>query len=159
MTHPYPKTNFVPRAVLTKSGLKILNTAGQNSSRAAVLVNTARPINTAYLRPTVNSAKTTSNVFNRAHSHVRRPFTKYITNKNSNFNEKVNTVRENVTTVVPKAVVNDNKGNEANAGNPQLELQEKEVIDSGCLICVTDMSKMDKNKAKRIKQSMGMERA
>ncbi|GJU48409.1 putative reverse transcriptase domain-containing protein [Tanacetum coccineum] len=73
--------------------------------------------------------------------------------------EKVNTVRENVTTVGPKAVVSDNKGNEANAvkasacwiqvcnglgpqeslillllvqGNRQLELQEKGVIDSGC---------------------------
>ncbi|GJR27185.1 putative ribonuclease H-like domain-containing protein [Tanacetum coccineum] len=57
---------------------------------------------------------------------------------------------KNVTTVGPKAVVSDNKGNEANVvkasacwvwrpkhkvldhGNPQLELQEKGVIDSGC---------------------------
>ncbi|GJY65257.1 putative ribonuclease H-like domain-containing protein [Tanacetum coccineum] len=51
-THPHSKGNFVPRAVLMKSGLKTLNTARQNSSRAAV--NTARPINTAYPRPTVN---------------------------------------------------------------------------------------------------------
>ncbi|GJS73653.1 putative ribonuclease H-like domain-containing protein [Tanacetum coccineum] len=166
ITHPHPKRNFVPRAVLMKSGFKTLNTARQSSSRAAVSVNTARPINTAYTRPTVNSARPASNVFNRAHSHVRRPFNKYTTNKNSNFNEKVNTVRENVTTVGPKAVVSDNKGNEANVvkasacwvwrpkhkvldhvsrnngasmsfkrfdyGNPQLELQEKGVIDSGC---------------------------
>ncbi|GKA45631.1 putative ribonuclease H-like domain-containing protein [Tanacetum coccineum] len=80
LTHPHPKRNFVPRAVLIKSGLKTLNTARQNSSRAAVSVKTARPINTAYQRPTV----------------------------------KFNTVRENVTTVGPKAVVSDNKGNEAN---------------------------------------------
>ncbi|GKD71712.1 ribonuclease H-like domain-containing protein [Tanacetum coccineum] len=152
MTYPYPKRNFVPRAVLMKSSLKLLNTARQNSSRAAVSVNTARPINTAYPRPTVNSAKTTLNVFNRAHSHVIRPFNKFTTNKNSNFNEKVNNVRENVTTVRTKAVVSDNKGNKANAiqvcnglgpqeslnflqfvqGNPHLELQEKGVIDSGC---------------------------
>ncbi|GKA70351.1 ribonuclease H-like domain-containing protein [Tanacetum coccineum] len=66
MTHPHPKGNFVPRAILMKYGLKTLNTA--------------------YPRPTVNSAKTASNVFNRAHSH----------------------------------------------GDPQLELQEKGVIDSGC---------------------------
>ncbi|GJY71136.1 putative ribonuclease H-like domain-containing protein [Tanacetum coccineum] len=51
---------------------------GQNSLRAAVSVNTARPINTAYPRPTVNCAG-------------------------------------------PKA-----------SSNPQLELQEKGVIDSGC---------------------------
>ncbi|GJS67621.1 putative reverse transcriptase domain-containing protein [Tanacetum coccineum] len=84
LTHPHPKGKFVPKAVLMKSGHKTLNTASLNSSKAAVLVNTAIPIRTAYLRPTVNSAKTTLNVFNRAHSH-------------------------------PKAVVSDNKGNEANA--------------------------------------------
>ncbi|GJW35220.1 hypothetical protein Tco_0058140 [Tanacetum coccineum] len=115
ITHPHPKRNFVPSAVLMKSGLKTLNTARQNSSRAAVSVSTARPINTAYPRPTVNSARPVSNVFNRAHSHDRRPFNKFTTNKNSNFNEKVNTVRGNVTTVGPKAVVSNNKGNEANA--------------------------------------------
>ncbi|GJV02508.1 hypothetical protein Tco_1336077 [Tanacetum coccineum] len=53
ITHPHPKRNFVPRAVLMKSGLKTLNTARQNSSRAAVSVNTARPINTAL--PKTNS--------------------------------------------------------------------------------------------------------
>ncbi|GJY86963.1 putative ribonuclease H-like domain-containing protein [Tanacetum coccineum] len=86
MTYPHPKRSFVPKAVLIKSGIKTLNTAGQYSLKAAVSVNTARPINTAYLRPTVNSIRTSSNVFNRAHSH----------------------------------------------GNPQLELQGKGVINSGC---------------------------
>ncbi|GJT39726.1 ribonuclease H-like domain-containing protein [Tanacetum coccineum] len=114
MTHPHPKGSFVPKAVLIKSSIKTLNTAGKNSSKAAVSVNTARPINTAYLRPTVNSARTVSNVFNRAHSHVRSPFNKSTTNKNNNLNEKVNTIKGNVTTAGPKAVVSDNKGNEAN---------------------------------------------
>ncbi|GKC60172.1 ribonuclease H-like domain-containing protein, partial [Tanacetum coccineum] len=150
LTHPHLKGNFVPKAVLMKSGHKTLNTARQNFSKAAVSVNTARPINTTYPRPTVNSVRTASNVFNRAHSHVRSPFNKFTTNKNTNLNEKVNTVKGNVTTVGPKAVVCDNKGNEANAvkasacwvwrpkkkvldhGNPQLELQEKGVIDSEC---------------------------
>ncbi|GJU54785.1 hypothetical protein Tco_1228499 [Tanacetum coccineum] len=126
MTHPHPKGSFVPKAVLIKSGIKTLNTARQNSSKAAVSVNTARLINTAYLRPTVNSARTVSNVFNRARSHVRRPFNKSTTNKNNNLNEKVNIVKGNVTTVGPKTVLNDKKGNEANtvkaSGNPQLEL-------------------------------------
>ncbi|GJT22494.1 ribonuclease H-like domain-containing protein [Tanacetum coccineum] len=146
MTHPLLKINFVPIVVLMKSRLKTLNTARQNSLRAAVSVNTTRPINTAYPKPIVNCARPALNVFNRAHSHVRRPFNMFTSNKNSNFNEKVNTVKGNVTTVGPKAVVSD----EANAvkasacwvwrpkqkvldhGNPQLELQEKEVIDSGC---------------------------
>ncbi|GJW19782.1 hypothetical protein Tco_0027218 [Tanacetum coccineum] len=114
MSNPHPKRNFVPKAVLMKSSLKTLNTARQNSSRAAISVNTARPINTAYPRPTVNCAKPASNIFNRADSHVKRPFNKFTTNKNSNFNETVNTVRGNVTTVRPKAIVSDNKGNEAN---------------------------------------------
>ncbi|GKF15903.1 ribonuclease H-like domain-containing protein, partial [Tanacetum coccineum] len=105
MSHPHPKGNFVPKVVLMKSGLKTLNTARQNSSRAAVSVNTARPINTAYPRPTMNCARPALNVFNRAHSRVRSPFNKFTTNKNSNFNEKFNTVRGNVTTVGPKAVV------------------------------------------------------
>ncbi|GJT04548.1 putative ribonuclease H-like domain-containing protein [Tanacetum coccineum] len=145
MNHPHPKRNFVPRVVLMKSGLKTLNTPRQNSSRAAISVNIVRPINTAYPRPTVNSARTTLNVFNRAHSHVRRPFNKFTTNNNNNFKEKVNTVRKNVTTVRPKAVVSDNKGNEANVIKASacwvrrpdqkvldhLEL-EKGVIDSGC---------------------------
>ncbi|GKB47750.1 hypothetical protein Tco_0898503 [Tanacetum coccineum] len=128
MTHPHPKRNFVPRAVLMKSGLKTLNTARKNSSRAAISVNTTRPINTAYPRSTVNYARPASNVFNRAHSHVKRPFNKFTSNKNSNFNEKVNTVRRNVTTVRLKAVVSDNKGNEANAGKASACWEE---IDGG----------------------------
>ncbi|GKA63024.1 ribonuclease H-like domain-containing protein [Tanacetum coccineum] len=150
LTHPHPKGNFVLKAVLMKYGHKTLNTARQNSSKAAVSVNTARPINTAYPRPTMNCSRPSSNVFNRAHSHVRRPFNKFTTYKNNNFNEKVNTFKGNVTTIRPKAVVSDNKGHEANAikasaclvwrpkqkvldhGNLQLELQEKGVIDSGC---------------------------
>ncbi|GJU30215.1 hypothetical protein Tco_1173804 [Tanacetum coccineum] len=123
-----------------KSGIKSLNTAKQNFSKASVSVNIARPINTAYTRPTMNSARKASNVLNKAHTHVRRPFNKSTTNKNINLKEKVNTVKGDVTTTGPKAVVSNNKGNEANApdsltfvhGNPQLELQEKGVIDSGC---------------------------
>ncbi|GKD74690.1 hypothetical protein Tco_1332972, partial [Tanacetum coccineum] len=109
----YPRKNSQsPRAVLMKSDLKTLNTARQNSSRVAVSVNTVRPINTAYQKPTVNCARPASNVF-KAHSHVRRPFNKFTSNKNSNLNEKVNTRKGNVTIVGPKTV-------------------EKGVIDSGC---------------------------
>ncbi|GJV21482.1 hypothetical protein Tco_1370502 [Tanacetum coccineum] len=113
-SHPHPKGNCVPKAVLRKSGLKTLNTARQNSSKVAVSVNTARPINTAFPKPIVNCARPASNVFNRAHSHAKRPFDKFTTNKNSNFKEKVNTVKGNVTIAGPKAVVSDNKGNKAN---------------------------------------------
>ncbi|GJS15320.1 putative ribonuclease H-like domain-containing protein [Tanacetum coccineum] len=137
--HPQPKGNFVPKAVLMKSDLKKLNTSKQNFSKAAVSVNTARPINIDFQKPIMNCAKSALNVFNRAHSHVRRPFNKFTTNKNSNYSEKINTVKGNVTTAGPKAIVSDNKGNEANVvkgsaswGNPQQELKDKGVIDSGC---------------------------
>ncbi|GJV70665.1 ribonuclease H-like domain-containing protein [Tanacetum coccineum] len=132
MSHLYPKRNFVPKAVLMKSSLKTLNTARQNSSRAAVFINTVRPINTAYTRLKFNSARPASKVFNRAHSHVRRPFNKFTTNKNSNLNEKFNTVKGNVTTIGSKAVESDNKGNEVNAIKASAYLKEKGVIDSGC---------------------------
>ncbi|GJV03819.1 putative ribonuclease H-like domain-containing protein [Tanacetum coccineum] len=132
MTHPHLKGNFIPKAVLMKSGIKTLNTVVQNFSKTVVSVNTARPVNTAYPRPIVNSVRIASNVFSRAHTHVRRPFNMSTTKKNNNLKEKVNTVKGNVTTAGLKAVVSDNKGNEANAGNPQLELQEKGVINSGC---------------------------
>ncbi|GKE02828.1 ribonuclease H-like domain-containing protein, partial [Tanacetum coccineum] len=117
ISHPHPKGNFVPKAVLMKSSLKTLNTARQNFSKVAVSVNTARPINIAFSRPTVNCARPASYVFNKAHSQVRRPFNKYTTYKNSNFNEKVNIVKGNVTTAGPKAV-----------GNLQQELEDKREL-------------------------------
>nr|GEU88887.1 ribonuclease H-like domain-containing protein [Tanacetum cinerariifolium] len=56
LSHPHSKGNFVPKAVLTNSGLKTLNTVRQTSSRAAISVNIARPINTAYPRSIVNGS-------------------------------------------------------------------------------------------------------
>ncbi|GJR68147.1 hypothetical protein Tco_0014212 [Tanacetum coccineum] len=97
---------MVPRAVLMKSGLVSINTARQNISKTAVSVNTARQVNNAHTKTIVNAA---------------RPMSK------------------NVDTAMPKAVVNAVKGNNVNAvkalacwGNPQMDLQDKGVIDSGC---------------------------
>ncbi|GKD32185.1 hypothetical protein Tco_1242963, partial [Tanacetum coccineum] len=115
LSHPHSKRNFVPSVVLIKYGLKTLNTVRQHSSRAAISVNTARPINTASTKATMNCAKPASNVFTKAHLQVGRPFNKFTTSKNSNFTQKVNSVRGNVTIVRRKAVVSDSKGNEANA--------------------------------------------
>nr|GFA31036.1 putative ribonuclease H-like domain-containing protein [Tanacetum cinerariifolium] len=114
MSNPHPKRNFVPRTVLMRSGFKTLNTTRQNSSKAVVSVNTARQIHTTYPRPTVNSARPVSNVFNRAHSHDIRPFNKFTANKDNNFSEKVNTVMGNITIVGPRAMISDNKGNKVN---------------------------------------------
>ncbi|GJR03466.1 hypothetical protein Tco_0526450 [Tanacetum coccineum] len=106
LTHPHPKRNFVPTAVLTKSGNVLVNTAKQSSSRAAVSNSTARYVNTAASRPTMNGAKTCSNVFHKSHSSVKRTIYQRTAPKNSDFKEKVNTAKvNNVTTAGTKAVV------------------------------------------------------
>ncbi|GKB17783.1 hypothetical protein Tco_0851706 [Tanacetum coccineum] len=182
MTHPSPKRNMIPKAVLMRPGL--------------VSLTTARPVNTA--QTTINSARPKTNVFNKAHSTVRRPINNTIAFKNNKINQRVNTVRGKkdniarpkvvVNVVRPKAAVNAVKGNHVHVvkasacwvwkpktkvidhvskhnsasiilknfdyidaqgrsnlgpqkklifltnvqGNPQQDLQEKEVIDSGC---------------------------
>ncbi|GJU66306.1 putative ribonuclease H-like domain-containing protein [Tanacetum coccineum] len=118
-TQPCPKRNMVPRAVLMKSGL--------------VSIDTARQVNTAHTKTTVNGASSMLNLSKIAHSTVKRPTNKNTTFKNNNFNKRVNTVRgNNVNTARPKAVVNVVKGNHVNTGNPQMDLQDQGVIDSGC---------------------------
>ncbi|GKA52331.1 hypothetical protein Tco_0745527 [Tanacetum coccineum] len=77
MSHPSPKRNMVPKAVLMRSGL--------------VSLTTARPINTTQPKTTVNSARPMTNIFNKEHSTVRRPINNKTTIKNSNFNKRVNT--------------------------------------------------------------------
>ncbi|GJU40312.1 integrase, catalytic region, zinc finger, CCHC-type containing protein [Tanacetum coccineum] len=56
-THPCAKKNMVPRVVLMKFGLVSINTARQNISKTAVSVNTARQVNTAHSKTTVNAAR------------------------------------------------------------------------------------------------------
>ncbi|GKB73881.1 hypothetical protein Tco_0935293 [Tanacetum coccineum] len=102
MTHPSPKRNMVPKVVLVRSGL--------------VSLTTVRPVNTAQPRTIVNSARPMKNVFNKAHSTVKRPINNKTATKNSNFNKRVNTVSGmNVNTARPKAVLNAVKGNQVNA--------------------------------------------
>ncbi|GJX20814.1 ribonuclease H-like domain-containing protein [Tanacetum coccineum] len=90
-THPCAKKNLVSRAVLMKSGL--------------VSVNTARQVNIAHSKTTVNAARPMSYLSKIAHSTVKRPIHKNTAFKNSNINQR---------------------------GNPQMDLQDQGVIDSGC---------------------------
>ncbi|GKA95294.1 uncharacterized mitochondrial protein-like protein [Tanacetum coccineum] len=106
MTHPSPKRNMIPKAVLMRSGL--------------VSLATARPVNTAQPRTIVKSARPMTNVFNKAHSTIRR-------------------LKVLVNTAKPKSILNAVKGNQVNAvkasacwGNSQMDLQDQGVIDSGC---------------------------
>nr|GEY81381.1 ribonuclease H-like domain-containing protein [Tanacetum cinerariifolium] len=52
-----PKRNIVPKAVLIKFGIKSVNAARQKNLKAAVTVNTARPVNIAHRKTTMNAVK------------------------------------------------------------------------------------------------------
>ncbi|GJR52159.1 hypothetical protein Tco_1402680 [Tanacetum coccineum] len=148
--------NIVPRAVLMKSGLVSINTARQNISKTTIKVNTARQVNDAHSKTTMNAARPMLYYSNTAYSIVKRPIHKNTTFKNVK-NKNVNTARPKavVNAVRPKTVVNAVKGNHVNAvkasiqvsdglgpekkliflsnvhGNPQIDLQDQGVIDSG----------------------------
>ncbi|GKE93482.1 hypothetical protein Tco_1574577 [Tanacetum coccineum] len=80
-----------------------------------VSVNTARQVSTAHSKTTVNAARPMSYHSKTAHSTVKRPINNNTTFKNSNINQRVNTVRgKNVDTTRPKAVVNVVQGNNVN---------------------------------------------
>ncbi|GKE30397.1 hypothetical protein Tco_1445781, partial [Tanacetum coccineum] len=101
---------------LTKSGNVPVNAAKQSSSMAAVSNSTARYVNIAATRPTVNDAKPRSNVFHKSHSSVKRTIYQRPIPKNSDFKDKVNTAKvNNVTTTGTKAVVSTVQGHEENA--------------------------------------------
>nr|GFA74892.1 hypothetical protein [Tanacetum cinerariifolium] len=93
LTYPYPKRNFVPTVVLTKSGKVPVDTSKQNSQRATTSVSTTRHVNTAASRANVNSALPKTYSYFKAHSPVRRPLNKKLAAKTNNFNEKVNTAK------------------------------------------------------------------
>ncbi|GJS75569.1 retrovirus-related pol polyprotein from transposon TNT 1-94 [Tanacetum coccineum] len=81
--------NFVPPALITNSGKVPVNTAKQSFSRAAVSTSTAKYVNTAASRPTVNVAKPNSNIFHKSHSPVRRSFNQRAAPKYSDLKEKL----------------------------------------------------------------------
>ncbi|GJX01034.1 retrovirus-related pol polyprotein from transposon TNT 1-94 [Tanacetum coccineum] len=87
---------------------------------------TVRPSIVYAARPMSYLSKTT-------HSTVKRPIHKNTTFKNSNIDQRVNTVSgKKFNTARSKVVVNAVKGNNFNAGNPQMDLQDQGVINSGC---------------------------
>ncbi|GKA85220.1 retrovirus-related pol polyprotein from transposon TNT 1-94 [Tanacetum coccineum] len=126
----FAKIEFVKSKEQVKSPRK--TTVKQVLMRSGLVsLTTARPVNTSQPRTTVDSARPMTNVFNKAYSTVRRPIKKNTSFKYSNFNQRVNIVKDkNVNAARPKAVVNDVKQKavlNAIKGN-----QEKVVIDNGC---------------------------
>nr|GEU65150.1 hypothetical protein [Tanacetum cinerariifolium] len=73
----------------------------------AVTVNTARPVNTAHPKTTMNAVKPRTYFSNSAHLIGKRPIQRKTTSKNSFINQRVNAVRnKQVNTARPKAVLN-----------------------------------------------------
>nr|GEY62516.1 putative ribonuclease H-like domain-containing protein [Tanacetum cinerariifolium] len=99
MTHPRPHRHVVPTTVLTRSRL--------------VPLNAARPVTIVVSQTKVQHQRPTKHGVNKAHSPIRRPINLRPSPKNSNFHQKVTTVK-------------------ANQGNPHQALKDKGVINSGC---------------------------
>ncbi|GJV69198.1 ribonuclease H-like domain-containing protein [Tanacetum coccineum] len=113
-THPCAKKNMIPKAVLMKSGL--------------VSVNTDRQVNAAHSKTTVNAARPMENF------KTARPKAVVNAVKGNNFND----VKASACWVwKPKHKVLDHVSKHNSASitlkrNPQMDLQDQGVIDSGC---------------------------
>nr|GEW52709.1 hypothetical protein [Tanacetum cinerariifolium] len=99
MTNPYSTRHVVPTAVLTRLRL--------------VPLTAARPVTTAVPHLNVKNQRPVKHNVNKAHLPIRRPFNHRLAPKNSNFHQKVTTVK-------------------VKKGNLQQALKNKGVIDSGC---------------------------
>ncbi|GJV74514.1 hypothetical protein Tco_1506098 [Tanacetum coccineum] len=107
-SHPNPKSNIVPQAVLTKSDL--------------VSLNTAKSVRTAQPRTRINDVMQKPYSYNKAYSSVKRPFNKKIANYNRYFNKRVNTVKSTrVNTAKPNAEVNTIKASASWVWKPKHE--------------------------------------
>ncbi|GKD59992.1 hypothetical protein Tco_1297501 [Tanacetum coccineum] len=91
------QNKFIPKAVLTKTGIFPVNTARQNPSSQAAETSTARKVNIA--RPIMNEIRQRNN-FYKSHSPIRSPFNKSTALKENFTNHKVNTARDKTVSVV-----------------------------------------------------------
>ncbi|GKE58053.1 hypothetical protein Tco_1497238, partial [Tanacetum coccineum] len=146
------QNKFVPKAVLTKTGIFSVNTARQNPFSQVAETSTARKVNTA--RPIMNEIRPRNN-FYKSHSPIRRPFNRTTAPKANFTNLKVNTAMDKTvsavggkreTAVKASAGCNWrpkrhywNKVSKYNSGSnfiknvdPQNALKNKGIVDSGC---------------------------
>ncbi|GJU41260.1 hypothetical protein Tco_1194217 [Tanacetum coccineum] len=103
------QNKFVPKAVLTKTGRFLVNTARQNLSSQATTTSTTRKVNTA--RPIMNEIRLRNN-FYKSHSPIRRPFNRTTTPKANFTSHKINTAGDKI-------------------DDPQKALKNKGIVDSG----------------------------
>nr|GEY70409.1 retrovirus-related Pol polyprotein from transposon TNT 1-94 [Tanacetum cinerariifolium] len=115
MTHPHFKNHVVQTTVLTRSKL--------------VPFNAARLVTTVVPQTNVQHQRPAKHVVNKPHSPIKGPINHRPTPKNSNFHQKVTTIKAKK--------VNANQGTKGIWGNPQQDLKDKAVIDNGCSIHMT----------------------
>ncbi|GJW90024.1 putative ribonuclease H-like domain-containing protein [Tanacetum coccineum] len=136
-THPYAKKNLVPRAVLMKSGL--------------VSVNTARQVNAAHSKTTVNAARPMSYLSKTTHSTVKRLIHKNTTFKNNNINQRVNSVLFNDTECIVLSL-NFKLINECQVllrvprKNNMYSVDLKNIVPKGGLTCLFAKATSDESK-------------
>ncbi|GJU05994.1 putative ribonuclease H-like domain-containing protein [Tanacetum coccineum] len=144
------QNQFVPAAVLTRtgkipvntaraSGTKNVSTARPSFTRQTVLTSTAMKVNT--VKPIVNRVRP-ANVFHKTHSPSSRPFKKTTVLRTDFSKQKVNTAKVNAvstvggkreTAVKPSAGCNwrQQRYNWHN-DYPHRALKNKGIVDSGC---------------------------
>nr|GEZ70901.1 ribonuclease H-like domain-containing protein [Tanacetum cinerariifolium] len=130
MTHPLSKKHVVPTAVLTRSRL--------------VLLTAARPVTTVVPQTNVTHQRPAKHFVNKPHSPIRRPINHRPAPKNSNFHQKITTIKSNKVNVVQSTKgkwiqVSHGLGPQKALsflfdvqGNLQQALKDKCVIDIGC---------------------------
>nr|GEU57256.1 uncharacterized mitochondrial protein AtMg00810-like [Tanacetum cinerariifolium] len=130
-THPSAHMNMAPRAVLMKTGLRPLNTA--------------RTVNTAHPKTTVNSARPMSCLSKSAQSTIKRPYQQRTTLTNKSISQQVNTAKGIFYTARPRALntarqrpVNTARPRAVNTARPNLvvvnDVRANQAI---CLISLT----------------------
>ncbi|GJY37964.1 hypothetical protein Tco_0424328, partial [Tanacetum coccineum] len=144
------QNQFVPTAVLTRTGriqvntarassTNNVNTARHNFNSQAVPTNATRKVNT--VKPIVNNVRPKT-VFHKTYSPIRRPFNRTTAQRTKFSNQKVNTAEvkavsavggKRETAVKPSAGCNWRpKRHYWNKDYPQRDLKNKGIIDSGC---------------------------
>nr|GEW96575.1 putative ribonuclease H-like domain-containing protein [Tanacetum cinerariifolium] len=120
------QNKFVPTTVFTGYGRIPISVA---KPKAAASISTAKPINTAGPKQSVNFSRSRSN-FHKSHSPIRRSFYNATTHSRRNSTERVNTAGSKAVSAV--------KGNEVTAVktsadcHPQQALKNKGIVDNGC---------------------------
>ncbi|GJU18861.1 ribonuclease H-like domain-containing protein [Tanacetum coccineum] len=143
------QNQFVPTAVLTRTGkipvntassTKNVSTARHNFNKQTVLTNVAMKVNT--VKPIVNRVRP-ANVFHKTHSPFSRPFNNTTALRTNFSKQKVNTAKVNTvsavggkreTAVKPSAGCNwrPQRHHNWHKDYPHRALQNKGIVDSGC---------------------------